>query len=542
MLSASLSLAGAVLMLALPALGGRMLAAVIGHEAIGTRGLVAIIVTLLIGLAFVNFTTAYVSGAAAARLLAELRLRVYAHLQSLPISFHEDHRQGDTLALMTYEVSRLSSFLTDTLTQLPARLVTVAGVVVLMFRIDPHLALAIPILVPLFYLVLKIVGRRLRGLARALQEAEADMVAAAEENLAMLPVIKAFTREDTTLEHYRARLGAVMALTIQEHRLLAVLEPTIGLIAAVVSVLVLYSAGQSVAAGSLSPTGLFSLLFYAALLTRPVGALAQVYGQVQSSMGTLARLQAVLRLAPEQGYRTSEAMMRATGAISFEQVHFAHPGRPTLLRGLDLQIAPGEIVALTGPNGAGKTTLINLLLGYYAPERGRICLDGIDVATLDVQCLRQQVGLVPQRAFLINGTIRDNIVFGRADASPDDIERAARLAEAWEFIAALPHGLDTVIGDNGVRLSGGQRQRLALARALIKDPPILVLDEATSMYDIPGELAFVESCATALAGRTVLIITHRPASLAMADRVLSISNGVIQAEAGSPGHVKAATR
>jgi ABC-type multidrug transport system fused ATPase/permease subunit len=211
--------------------------------------------------------------------------------------------------------------------------------------------------------------------------------------------------------------------------------------------------------------------------------------------------------------------------VRFDQVSFAYPGRGPVLRHVSLDIQPGEKVALVGDNGAGKTTLMNLMLRFIDPDEGRITLDGHDIATLQVQDLRRQIGVVPQRAALFNGTIRANIAFG-ADAADDDaILRAVRLAQADAFIAALPDGLDTEIGDHGVRLSGGERQRISLARALVKDPPILLLDEATSMFDLDGEAAFIAAGERAFAGRTVIFITHRPASLAIADRMFRVADG-----------------
>jgi len=230
-------------------------------------------------------------------------------------------------------------------------------------------------------------------------------------------------------------------------------------------------------------------------------------------------------MPPEPGYAGAQGLTRAHGAIAFEGVDFAYPDRPPVLTGFNLAIAPGEIIALTGANGVGKSTLINLLLRFYDPDAGRITLDGQDIAAFDIKDVRRQFGFVPQRALLLNGSIAENIAFGLTGPDQAAIERAARAAQAWEFITALPHGLATQIGDDGVRLSGGQRQRIALARALLRNPPIYIFDEATSMYDLEGEAAFVETCIQTLSGRTVIIITHRPASLALADRIIDLTPG-----------------
>ena len=495
--------------------------------------LAALLLFALVAFALINFAISIASATTAARLLADLRVRIYEHLQRLPLGFHENQRQGDTLALATYEVARLSEFLTGTLTAIPSRLLTVAGAVILMFQIDSRLALLVPLLIPGFYLILKLVGRRLRGLAVSLQQAEADLVALVDENLEMLPAIKSFVREDAEAARHQRKVDLAMSLRLQESRIYAALEPLIGLVAAAAAVLMLIAAGRSVQSGSMTTAELFSFMFYAALLTRPVGALAQIYGQVQTARGTLARLQSVFQLDSEPGYSARGSLAGAKGIIAFIGVRFAYPGRDITLNDVTFTIQAGETVALTGSNGEGKSTLVNLLLGFHRPDHGVIKVDGDDVSTIDIRALRKQIGLVPQRALLFNGTIRANIAFGLEDATDEQVKSAARLSQAYQFIKGLPQGFRTEIGDHGVRLSGGQRQRVALARALIKDPPILILDEATSMYDLEGERGFIHSCASALRGRTVILITHRQASLALADRILEVRNGAVEEVSGS---------
>jgi subfamily B ATP-binding cassette protein MsbA len=219
--------------------------------------------------------------------------------------------------------------------------------------------------------------------------------------------------------------------------------------------------------------------------------------------------------------------------VRWEGVHFGYPGREPVLTGLDLEIQAGETLALTGENGSGKSTLIHLLMRFADPDRGRVLVDGTDIRGVSIPSLRGQIGLVAQHVLLLNGTVGENIAYGRPDATEAEIEAAARSAQADAFIRRLPQGYDTLIGDQGIRLSGGQRQRIALARALLKDPPILVLDEATAMFDPEGELAFIEDCRAVLAQRTVILITHRPASLALADRIVVLRDGRVISDAPS---------
>ncbi len=527
-LLALLSVAGSLVSLAIPALGARLLGGMFGASEAPTGLIAALLLGAAVLTALVGFLTALWSGNAAARILADQRQRIYRHVQSLPIGYHENHRQGDTLALMIWEVARLATFLTTTLASIPSRLVTAAGAAAIMFTIDPLLASIVPVAVPLFYIILKLIGRKLRGLAMRIQEAEAEVLAVAEENLEMLPAIKAFAREEIEAGRYGAAVEQAMVLAQRESRIKAAIGPAIELVAASAAIVLLIIAGRAMHGGAMSPTELFGFLFYAALLTRPVSALSNIYGEVQTALGTLERLNGVLQRDAEPGYAAQGAQERATGAIALRGVAFAYPGREEVLGSVDLDIPAGQIVALVGENGAGKTTLVNLLLRFHEPSAGEVRLDGRDIRDIQLQALRRQFGLVPQRPLLFNGTIRANIAFGRDGADDAAIEKAARLAQAHEFITGLASGYDTQIGDQGVRLSGGQRQRIALARALLADPPVLVLDEATSMFDLDGESAFIASCEQALKGRTVILITHRPASLALAERLIRVEGGNVR--------------
>jgi len=288
---------------------------------------------------------------------------------------------------------------------------------------------------------------------------------------------------------------------------------------------VLALASGDLAAGKLSPAQLVSFLLYAQLLARPVGSLADLYGQTQGVRGSLSRLQQAMDEPPEPQGGGGVPLHRARGEIEFRGVRFAYEGRGPALDGLDLRIAAGETLGIIGPNGAGKSTIGHLLARLYAPAAGRILIDGIDISTVPLESLRRQIGVVPQHVLLFHASVRENIAYGRPETDPAAIEAAARAARAHDFIVGLPQGYDTVIGDRGVRLSGGQQQRLALARALFKDPPILILDEATAMFDPQGEAEFLGACHDTRGRRTVLLITHRPASLAAADRVVRIEAG-----------------
>ncbi|HCU53925.1 MAG TPA: ABC transporter ATP-binding protein [Gammaproteobacteria bacterium] len=521
-----LMLAESSVALVVPWLGGHL-----AQEMLSKTDTAPLAMTILFGLlivfalqAILKFANSYTLSRCAERILADLRIRVYDHLQALPLAFYHQHRRGEILALLTNDVPRLSGYISGTLLTVVPLLLVLAGAVLLMFRIDARLAGVVVILIPLFYLLLKVLGRRLRPLASQIQEAHAGALAVAEENLDMLPAIKSFTRELRESERYRQQVDRILHLTTDERRIAAALGPALQFLAAGGIVLVLWLMSEQMQ--NRSPAEMVSFLLYAGLLTRPVSALADLYGQTRQARGALERLRQVLTESPEPLRHTGHELPAVRGDIDFRDVGYAYPGRPPVLQHFNLHVQAGETVAITGANGAGKSTLAHLLMRLHEPDSGQIQIDGVDIAGASLASLRRQIGVVPQHVLLFNGSVRDNIGYGRDEADAAAIEHAATLAQAHDFILNLPDGYDTLVGDQGVRLSGGQRQRLALARALLKNPPILILDEATAMFDPEGEKEFIEHCRETLRERTVLLITHRPASLALADRVVRLGEAV----------------
>ncbi len=520
-----LLLVQSVVLLAMPWLAGRFSAAVLAAQPVvsillGLFGLVVVqsLLTWLVGVRM---------QATALGIVADGCARLFDHLQSLPLGWHQDRRRGDVLALLTDDMERLGWFASGTLTSLLPLLLTCAGALLMMLRIEPWIGLGVAVLVPAMVLAMKIVGRRLRPLGRAVADGYAQRAALAEQNLAMLPVVKAFSGEPGESGRFHAQTNALRTLQLRQARLQILIGPLVRIAAAAVVLLLLWLGSRQVAVGVLTTSDLIGLLLYGMLLTQPVAELASVYGQTQGARGAAERLLQAFAQAPEPVGGEQE-LSAPRGEIAFEDIVFAYPGREPVLQHLDLRVAAGETVAITGANGAGKSTLTHLLLRFADPHSGRILFDGIDLRELRTRSLRGTIGLVAQNVLLFNATVAENIAYGRPDATAAQIETAARAARAHDFITNLPLGYDTVIGDQGVKLSGGQKQRIALARALLKDPPVLVLDEATAMFDPQGEAEFIAECHDTLQHRTVILITHRPASLALADRVLRLKDGRLE--------------
>ena len=527
--------------LGLPWLGGQLAAGFLAGEGAagsvadgaspGTGGLDTDLILIgIVGLFAVRSALAYAVNwrlvVTSAQVITDLRQSVYERVQALPLGYFRARRQGDILSSVVYEPEYLSNFLTRTLPGLAPNLLGVLGALVLMARIDPLLAGLVVGVMPVFYLCLRLIGRGLRPLAIQSREAYADLVSTVDENLSMMPAIKGFTREEVEARRHRNVAERVRALQVREGLLSSGLDIVIRFLAVVVMVVILRLLGERVTGGNMDLSEFVTFILYAVFLTMPFASLAMVWGQVQQARGALTRLEQVLGAPPETAGGAA-ALPPITGHIRFEDIHLTYPGRHAALNGVDLEIAAGQTVALVGPNGAGKSTLINLLMLFDRPERGRILIDGTDIAEVDLVSLRRQIAVLSQSVLLFNATIRENIAYGGDGAGAEAIEQAARRAQAHDFIAGLPQGYDTVIGDRGVRLSGGQAQRVALARALLKDPAILVLDEPTAMFDPEGEDAFIADARAAFADRTVFLITHRPGSLALADRIVTLDGGTV---------------
>lgn len=525
----ALLLISAMTSLATPWIAGLLTGTVLGNLKEGPSAGVwlALWIGLMVLRSGLSFITRYGIGSVGETLTAQMRDRLYQQMQALPLHYYQQRRLGDTLTLLSNDAQTISTFVTNTLVQLLPALLTFVGALALMAWLNIKLTLVLALLLPAYFCAMKIIGRRLRPISQQLVKANSHMVSVVEENLSLLPAIKAFGREDYESVRFDNANTQLQSISREQLRVQSILSPVIGLLGGLGLALVVWLGITGLEGGDLSAQELVSLFLYAVLLVTPLQSFANLYGELQRVRGSSSRIIEFLGQMPEQDQDSDTTLTKVKGDIQFDNVSFQYPSRKPLLRALNLHIHAGETIAITGENGSGKTTLAHLLIRFISPTTGTLSIDGTDINRVKLSSVRAQIGLVAQHVLLLNGSIAENIAYAAPQASLEDIHQAAKAAHASAFIEKLPLGYDTIIGDQGIKLSGGQRQRISLARTLLKDPPILILDEATAMFDPQGEVAFIDECHNLLTKKTVILITHRPASLALADRILCLEDGKI---------------
>ena len=497
-----------------------------GGDTAGLERLVIGLLVLFLAQSLGGFVQSYLLGVIGERIVARIRGELFDRLVTLSLDFHAARRVGELVSRLSSDVTLVRTMLTQTTTSLLSSLIGLVGSVVILFTLSPTLLLVALLLAPALLAVGILFGRPLQRVSTEVQDAIAHSTVTAEEALGGIRVVQSYVREAFEAERYATDLDRVVARGSRLALWRAAFGAVMGFLGFGAIAALLWWTGNEVIAGRLSIGTLTGFLLYGVTIGGSLATIASLYGQFREGTGAVTRVFEILDTHPTIVDRPgARELARAGGRLSLDHVWFSYDGRNDVVRDVTLEIPAGEVLALVGPSGSGKTTLVGLLPRLWDVTRGSIRLDGIDVRDITTASLRHQVGLVPQEAVLFGGTIRENIRYGRLDSGDAEIEAAARAANAHEFIAALPDGYATQVGDRGSRLSGGQRQRIAIARAILKDPPILLLDEATSSLDNESERLVQDALDRLMVGRTTVIVAHRLSTIRAATRIAVLDDG-----------------
>lgn len=468
------------------------------------------------------------------RALASLRKTLYAQVIRLDVGFFERSRVGELLSRLSADTEVVQALIGSGVSVALRSAVMLIGAAVAMVWTAPSLAGLTALVIPAVMLPILVFGRRVQKLSRASQDRLADAAAIANETLNASTAVKAYARENIESRRYSSAIVLALATARRRIGMRALLTMAVIVLVFGAITLVLWAGARHVLTGTLDPGVLGQFVLYAVFAAGSVAGLSEVWGDVLRAAGAMERLGELLDERPEitEPAQPTPLPQPLRGALHFDAVSFHYPSRPDTpaLHDFSLNVQPGETVALVGPSGAGKSTVFSLLLRFYDPQSGRICIDGIDLRALALDNLRGAIALVPQETVIFSGSAADNIRFGRDGASHDEVRSAARAAEADDFLSALNDGYDAEMGERGVRLSGGQRQRIAIARAILRDAPLLLLDEATSALDAQSEAAIQQALERLEKGRTTLVIAHRLATVQRADRIVVLDGGRIVAQ------------
>ncbi len=461
------------------------------------------------------------------RLATDLRARLYNHLHALSISFFDRQRTGQILSRMTNDVNVIQTSAPLFVEMITAPVKGVGGVVG-MFVLNWRLTIAALLIVPLMALAITRIGGKMRSLSSLLQMRLADIAEIVEETVSGMRIIKSFAAEDYEMERFAERNREGYRAAMRGARRSAALGPTVELIGALGTILILIYGGYLVAQGHFQWDSLVPFIYLMTVVASSARHIGRINVSYQTMMGAAERVFEILDDKPDVAESPDAADPgKLQGRVTFENVTFSYLPKATALADVSLDVAPGEIVALVGPSGAGKSTVASLIPRFYDPSQGRVLVDGQDVRGLKLAPLRRQIAVVPQETMLFAASIRENIAYGRRDATSEQIEDAARAANAHDFILKTPEGYETVLGDRGARISLGQRQRIAIARAILADPAILILDEATSSLDAESERLVQEALEILMRGRTTFVIAHRLVTITKADRIIVMDRGRI---------------
>lgn len=520
------SLAG----LAFPAMTGLMIDAATHRRdsVFGGLGSVALVFLGILGAqALLGFLRVYLSTMVAERVIADLRTSLYSKLLRMPMTFFHTHRVGELTSRLGSDVGQVQFMITTAFAELMRQSILLIGGITLVTWISPRLTLIVAVAIPAVVAVAVLFGRMLRRAGRRIQDLYASLNTIAEETFQGIAAVKAFSAERDETERYGSTIRSIIALSVRVALARGGFAAFISFVLFGGVVGIVWYGGRMVVDGSLSIGDLTSYVLYALFVGAAMGSFADLYGSFQGALGASERIRGLLAEDVEPLEETGAAI--ATGEISFRNVTFAYPTRPDaiVVDNVSFTVEAGKSIALVGPSGSGKSTIASLLMRFHKPLGGTIGIDSIDAETYALQSYRQGLAIVPQDVFLFGGTIEENIRYGRNGASTQDVRSAAQLANADEFIERLAEGYQTIVGERGVQLSGGQRQRIAIARAVLKNPSILILDEATSSLDSESEQLVQQALERATNGRTTVIIAHRLSTVRKANAIVVLRHGQV---------------
>ena len=480
-----------------------------------------------------SFLRTYLLSYSGERIVADVRTQLYNHLTGLPVSFFANRRVGELTSRLASDVSVVQTVTTGSITELLRSSLMLVGGVTIIFITNTRLSLLMVAIVPAVVVSAHVYGRYVRRLSTKVQDRLAEANSVLEETLSAIRIVQSFVREEYERKRYRDRIQDSLRLAVKR----AVASG--GFIAFIVLVvysgiaIVLWFGSRMVIAGQMTAGGLIQFVLYTFFVAGAVGGMTELYGQFNQAIGATRRVFELLDTKPEiTDPENAKSLVGVTGQVQLIDVHFSYPDERSLpvLKGVTIEAKPGEIIAMVGPSGAGKSTLVALIPRFYDVSSGAILVDGHDIRSVKLADLRSAIGVVPQETTLFGGPIRENIAYGKLGATANEIEAVARAAHAHEFIIEFPDGYETLVGERGVKLSGGQRQRIAIARALLKDPAILILDEATSSLDSESERLVQDALETLMRGRTTFVIAHRLSTVRRADRIVVLDEGRIVEE------------
>ncbi len=506
------------------------LAEAIGKQDLGTMN---IIMLFAVGIYFLRgaatYGQVYLMSFVGQRVITDLRIRVYEHLQDLSLDFFSKWRTGDVISRIIGDISSIQIAITSSVVEMAPTFVTLVGVLGYLFYLNWSLTLLTLLIIPLISSLIRRFGAEMHEVSTAAQRKAADIASHLQESITGVRVIKSFAQEKFEIKKFSELTEKGFWLTMKQAQIVATQTPLLGFIQALAIIAVIWYGGFQVVSGKLSAANLVSFFTGIALLADPVSKLGQISVTIQTALASAKRVFEVIDIVPTvRELPDAKTISRIKGKVEFRQVGFSYEaGQTPVLQEINFVANPGEIIALVGPSGAGKTSLVNLIPRFYDPTSGAVLIDDQDLKTLTLSSFRSQMGIVLQESTLFNGTIRDNITYGKLNATDEEVLAASQIANAHEFIAELPQGYETRVGEKGVLLSGGQRQRITIARAVLRDPRILIFDEATSSLDSESEKLVQEAMARLMTGRTTFIIAHRLSTVQHADRILVLADGKV---------------